>query len=259
MIVSPLVNRPRATDLRLGHGSRGALLLHGFTGAPGELRSIAESLAETGWQVCAPLLPGHGTTMSDLNNTKASDWLDKANSEFDILRRATGKPVAIVGFSMGGLLALELAGSRTHEVGPVALMSSPLYFTTFMGRFVLPFLVRSGLARLITSLPKTPAALPEETARERFVYDGWPVRACGEFARVMRQARRSLSSIESPLLGLYGANDTTAPPANLSIIESECTASLDKHIFENSGHVLPLDIERDSVRQKVLEFLTRHG
>ena len=44
-----------------GGGPHGALVLHGFTGSPVSMRPLAEDLAEAGFAVEMPRLPGHGT------------------------------------------------------------------------------------------------------------------------------------------------------------------------------------------------------
>ena len=55
--------RPDLTDGR----KIGVLVSHGFTGSPASMRPWAESLAERGYAVELPLLPGHGTRWQELN------------------------------------------------------------------------------------------------------------------------------------------------------------------------------------------------
>ena len=50
--------------------ARGALVLHGFTGNPQSMRGIALALADAGFTVEMPLLPGHGTDISDMVPTR---------------------------------------------------------------------------------------------------------------------------------------------------------------------------------------------
>ena len=40
-------------------GSEGVLLIHGYTGAPGEMRLLGEFLHSRGYTVLGVLLPGH--------------------------------------------------------------------------------------------------------------------------------------------------------------------------------------------------------
>ena len=86
------------------------LCLHGITGTPYEVRPIAEALARAGCSVESPMLAGHGHTLRELAVTQWPDWLASAEAAMDALAVRTGeRRLAIVGFSMGGLLALRLA------------------------------------------------------------------------------------------------------------------------------------------------------
>ena len=95
------------------------LCLHGFTGTPYEVAPLARALATAGFAVSAPLLEGHGENAAALAATRWQDWLASAEEAFDRLRAgAGGGPVAIAGFSMGGLLALRLARRRPGASRP---------------------------------------------------------------------------------------------------------------------------------------------
>src|SRR3546814_4504262 len=49
-----------------GGGPHGALVLHGFTGTPVSMRPLADGLADAGFAVEMPRLPGHGTHVDDM-------------------------------------------------------------------------------------------------------------------------------------------------------------------------------------------------
>jgi carboxylesterase len=72
---------------------------------------LAEGLAERGFAVSAPLLPGHGETVEAFAATGFPDWLAAARDE---LRALAGRcrATAVVGLSMGGALALTLAAEE---------------------------------------------------------------------------------------------------------------------------------------------------
>ena len=57
-------------------GPVGVLLVHGFTGSPPEMRLIGDHLHQRGFTVSGPLLPGHGTTVEDMNRCRWTDWTD---------------------------------------------------------------------------------------------------------------------------------------------------------------------------------------
>jgi carboxylesterase len=59
---------PSSRDAFVLPGERAqALLLHGYTGTPYEVRIVGEALAERGVGCRAPLLPGHGTVSRELS------------------------------------------------------------------------------------------------------------------------------------------------------------------------------------------------
>ena len=69
----------------LDGGPIGALLVHGFTGAPTEMRPIGERLASHGWTVSGPLLPGHGTRVEEMNACSYVDWIEHVTGAYEEL------------------------------------------------------------------------------------------------------------------------------------------------------------------------------
>ena len=67
--------------------TRGALVLHGFTGNPQSMRGLALALADAGFTVEMPLLPGHGTVIEDMLDTRWSRLVRRSRSG---LHRAGG-------------------------------------------------------------------------------------------------------------------------------------------------------------------------
>ena len=57
-----------------GGGDTGILLLHGFSGTPREMSRLGGYLQQRGLTVSAPLLPGHGSTLDEMNQYKWQDW-----------------------------------------------------------------------------------------------------------------------------------------------------------------------------------------
>ncbi|HWU87850.1 MAG TPA: alpha/beta fold hydrolase, partial [Kofleriaceae bacterium] len=86
-----------------GDDDLGVVLVHGFTGTPFEIRPLGELLHRDGFTVHAPLLPGHGTSIDDLDRTTWRDWADAVERAADAMGRRCAR-VAVVGQSLGGLL-----------------------------------------------------------------------------------------------------------------------------------------------------------
>jgi carboxylesterase len=103
-------------------GRIGVLLCHGFTGSPQSLRPWAEALAERGFSVELPLLPGHGTTWQHMNRTSWPQWYREVERALATLRTRCDVVVA-AGLSMGGALALRLAEQHPDQVTALVLVN----------------------------------------------------------------------------------------------------------------------------------------
>ncbi|MGH9277490.1 MAG: alpha/beta hydrolase, partial [Acidimicrobiales bacterium] len=98
-------------------GKPRALIVHGLTGSPHSVQGLGDALADAGFDARVPLLPGHGTSLDDLETTGWTDWLEAVRDEYDAAL-AGGEPVVLVGLSMGGSLVCRVAA----DANPAALV-----------------------------------------------------------------------------------------------------------------------------------------
>ena len=108
-------------------GPHGVLVLHGFTGNPQSMRTLAEAVAEAGFAVEMPLLPGHGTSVEDMIETGWDDWSTAAEAAYARISGRADK-VVVAGLSMGGALTGWLGGRHPEAAGLVfinALATEP--------------------------------------------------------------------------------------------------------------------------------------
>ena len=110
------------TAFRHDGGDVGVLLIHGFTGMPGSLRPWADHLADEGYTVRLPLLPGHGTRWQDANRTTFDDWLGAVTGALQDLT-APCRAVVVGGLSMGGTLTLRLAELYPDAIAGIMLVN----------------------------------------------------------------------------------------------------------------------------------------
>lgn len=118
-----------------GQVAGAALMLHGFTGTPRELRALGLALAEAGIAARGPLLPGFGEQIGRLNQTRAADWLATARAAWAEAAAGVG-PAVLVGFSMGGALALHLAATSPRPPDRLILLAPLWRFADPRARFL---------------------------------------------------------------------------------------------------------------------------
>src|SRR5689334_2690073 len=80
----------------------GCLLVHGFTGAPKEMRKMGEYLHAQGFSVLGVRLAGHATRPEDMIRNNYADWLASVEDGFDLLSGAA-QHIYLMGLSMGGV------------------------------------------------------------------------------------------------------------------------------------------------------------
>jgi pimeloyl-ACP methyl ester carboxylesterase len=108
----------------------GVLLLHGMSDSPYSLRALGEAFNRQGYAVVGLRLPGNGTAPSGL---KYANWEDMAGAVRiamdELAAEVGGGPVHIVGYSIGGALALNFAldslDGRSAPVPTSLILVSP--------------------------------------------------------------------------------------------------------------------------------------
>ncbi len=217
-------NTAEHQPFRIGDGACGALLIHGFPGTPAEVRPLGEMLAELGWQVRAPLLPGFGADIANLNQRRRSDWIESAAREWEALH-ASSETRLLLGYSMGAAVAMHLAAKLQPER---LVLISPFWRAPWLVHALVP------LARLLvpnlrlfkkadfndprlrqmfaTIVPDADLDDPgvQEYIRTRFTL---PLAAMQEVLRLGSGAYRLAKMIHSPTLILQGTGDPIVRPA----------------------------------------------
>lgn len=226
--------------------------VHGFTGTPYEMRYLGERLADGGFHVRGVLLPGHGTSPEDLDRTTWHDWTGAVEAAFDELRTDFER-VAVVGQSLGGLLALHLA-SRRPEVAAVATLAAPLWLDGLAAKVAR--WAASGALSWIKSVPKLYGSdvRDRQVRRDNPGYRAIPLKALGQLATFMQVTSDALDQITQPVLVVHAKHDHTAPVACAAEIARRTHARRTK-LLERSYHLIANDVEKDIVAEEVRSFL----
>jgi carboxylesterase len=249
---------PPAEAFALGDGPDVCLLLHGFTGSPAEVRPLGEALARAGIRSLGPLLPGHGTNPEDLFTTTHAELVQAAESALLGLRGS--RRVFLCGLSAGALLAIHLASRSWLREGlpdltAMALLAPAVEFSgatwlyaEVLGRLpALPVLLSKG-ARDISEV--------DDREREATAYSAVPMRWGRELRELSAAAQKLAPRVRIPTIILQGGKDRTVSVAGARKL-SRMLGTVHQpevRLFPGSGHVLPLDRDRDAVCAQVVQF-----
>jgi carboxylesterase len=228
------------------------LVCHGFTAQPKTVEYIAPFLERAGLPYAIPTLRGHGTVYTDLEHVRWQDWLEDALAAYDRLAAQHAR-VAVVGHSMGGLVAAHVAALR--PVDSVTLVAIALKFTNPLSVIVnllAPFVKVWKVAE--TQL--WDANLLEIVKRDPVTYDRFPTRAFAQLWAMAGRTPAMLPRVKARALVIHSLRDETIPPSAADLAFDRL-GSVQKRIrwFENSRHEMFWDGERDALCQHIVEFI----
>jgi len=229
----------------------GCLLIHGFTGAPTEMRPLGEYLAGFGYSILGIRLAGHGTKIEDLNRMHWQDWSASVLDGWHLLESTT-KNIFLIGLSMGGALALYHA-SFLPAAGVVSL-SAPYQIQADPRRTFLPL-----LSNFIPYVNKERSDWQDKNAvKDHFSYAQYPSKAILQLDLLLESLREALPKINIPALLMHSIKDKGVTPKNMDLIYKALgTPEYQKQTIwlENSGHVITRDLDKEIVFRSVQSFI----
>jgi carboxylesterase len=235
-------------EIRIDHGAdRAVLLLHGLYRSPADFQRLAPRLEAAGFDVYAPLLPGHGRKPDDLDGAWADDYRKAARKGFDELAAKHAR-VAVVGGSMSSALALLLAAERK----PAAMvLASP-----YLGHLATPSWCPVQVDSLVGPLSRIARRVfVDEDLRGRgySVQSLHALRQCRDLARGVDAAAKDVAC---PTLVIVGMRDVVVPPqftidwASTHLGDRATTTRL-----EASGHDIYFDVEGEAAVEATARFV----
>lgn len=245
--------------LLLGDRSKPAcLLIHGFTGAPKEMRWMGESLNQQGFTCLGIRLTGHATDPEDMIRSRYTDWIASVEDGYHLLRGITDR-IFLAGLSMGGVLSL-LMSTRLKVRGVVAMSTLYKLPNDPRLRYV------EWISRIMKYVPKSdeePGSgwVDKEAWKDHVSYPENPVYSIGELNRLLGEMRAALPEVSVPVLLIHSRDDRYVIPENLEWIYADLKNVSDKTklYITGSGHVVTRDAARHQIFEAAAEFIQRVG
>ncbi len=251
-----------------GGREKGVLLIHGLTGAPGEMRLVGKALNQAGFTVYAPVLAGHCQTASALEATTYEDWIDSLRGPLYWLKREV-RHVYTAGICLGGALGLMLAFQEGSKVEKSVIYSPTLKYDgwnqgmlTRLGvNLIQPLIWVRPLHRL--NFPeRSPYGIKDERMR-RFMTESasmkgilrsFPVLALYQNLRLNQALKAALPRMNVPTLLLHARDDDISHPRNAEKIKRLHGGECELRYLDDSYHMIHVDNEREAVVRMTAEF-----
>lgn len=244
----------------------GALLIHGFMGSPKELRPLGRALAAVGIDAHGVLLPGFGAGVAGLGTVRAADWIGAASAVWEDLAGRYRRTV-LLGFSMGGAVALHVAARRPPDR---LILVAPLFRLADRRAAVLPLLryvkkefmpyehadfsreqVRWDFQHLDAAIDLDDRDVQARIRREAVI----PTSALAELWSLSRAAGRVGRRAVAPTLVIQGAEDRIVRAADTRRLLAHLGGVLTYREIA-ADHMLPFDDRTwwSTVRDEILAF-----
>jgi carboxylesterase len=214
------------------------------------MRPLATVIANAGFSVLLPRLPGHGTSVEDMKTTTWADWSAAALAAYDELRAKTDR-VAVVGLSMGGGLTAFVNEHRTDVTGNVFI--NPLVKP-------LPQELRDGLQALIDEGVDELESIGSDIKKADTLeasYNATPLSCVQSLFVGIDDVHAHLAKISAPSLLLSSREDHVVSSDNGDDLMAMVSGPIERIWLEDSYHVATMDNDASLVEAETLAFLIR--
>ena len=257
----------------------GALLIHGLTGNPTEMKVVSRFLEDKGYATATPLLPGHGGGHEELLAATAEDWLQGLRTEFNKAQEEW-EEVFVVGLCASSVLAALLAAEDTRVRG-IVLLSSHYGMVNpeiSLRQKLLPigFLLPRSLRKRFYWTEKPPYGIKDKRMQDiitaaieaeksnRETKDHGTFRtylqSLYEMERLVGQLKKKVHNVKCPALLIHSVEDTWFTIEN-SIKLCEDLGSEDKSVLliNNCNHVMTVDLRKFEVARQIESFIDKYS
>ncbi len=228
-------------------GKRAVLLLHGFTGNSADVRMLGRFLEKKGYTCHAPHYKGHGVPPEELVTTGPSDWWKDVMMGYDFLRSKGHHEIAVAGLSLGGVFSLKLG--YTVPIKGIVPMCAPMYIKS-------EEVMYEGVLQYARDYKKYEGKTPEEIELEMNKFIKTPMSTLKALQDLIADVRNHVDLIYAPTFVVQARHDKMINTDSANIIY-DSIESPTKNIkwYEESGHVITLDKERNQLHEDVFHFL----
>ena len=245
---------------------KAALLIHGFTGYPGEMVRPGEDLYEKGFDVFVPRLPGHGTTGKDFIKSNKEDWIGVAEKALISLEKEY-ESVSVVGHSMGGAIVAVLLSRHSEIKSAVlccpgielsAMNEKTLKAVSFISHFV------KRMKQKWQSDPRFHMHYEDAPNDDQYLgSEYWSYAYPKQILSLMdiaKEAKEGLEKIKSPVLIIGAEKDVLTSPDSIYSIAKTIGESAETLMVKDATHYVYYDISPEAEEKAVeatVSFLSK--
>jgi acylglycerol lipase len=246
------------------------LIVHGLGEHCGRYMNVVNHFVPLGYAVYGLDHIGHGRS-EGLREVveRFTDYTDTLAVYHEMVKGwQTGKPIFLLGHSMGGLIVSDYLLNHQADVTG-AVISAPLVkvsdnisqATIVMGKILSALAPKMGLLALDTNGVSRDPDVVKAYVRDPLVFQGkTPARLAAELLKAMLRVTAEADKITLPFIVLQGSEDKLVDPGGAQILYDKA-GSKDKaiKIYEGLYHEVFNEPERASVLKDAETWLAAHA
>ncbi|MGG3737401.1 alpha/beta hydrolase [Aeribacillus pallidus] len=230
-------------------GPRAVLLLHGFTGSSADVRMLGRFLEKKGYTCHAPQYKGHGVPPEELVHTGPEDWWQDVMEGYEFLKSKGYEEIAVAGLSLGGVFSLKLG--YTVPVKGIIPMCAPMYIKS-------EEVMYEGVLAYAREYKKFEGKSPEQIEQEMEEFKKTPMKTLKALQQLIADVRQNVDMIYAPTFVVQARHDNMINTDSANIIYNEVESDVKElKWYEESGHVITLDKEKEQLHEDIYQFLER--
>ncbi|KAB2329047.1 carboxylesterase [Cytobacillus depressus] len=232
-----------------GNGKRAVLLLHGFTGNTADVRMLGRFLEGKGYTCHAPLYKGHGVPPEELVHTGPEDWWKNVMDGYEFLKKKGHNEIAVAGLSLGGVFSMKLG--YTVPIKGIVTMCAPMYIKS-------EEVMYEGILQYAREYKRLEGKTEEAIEQEMADFRKTPMKTLKALQNLISDVRNNVDMVYSPTFVAQARHDHMINTDSANIIYNAVENDLKElKWYEESGHVITLDKEKDLLHEDVYRFLEK--
>ncbi|WXR62562.1 alpha/beta fold hydrolase [Peptostreptococcaceae bacterium AGR-M142] len=220
----------------------GVLLIHGFGGNIDEIKYLDDYLSNEGYNTLAVKLRGHTGSKHHLKNTNYKDWIDSVHEGFLKLKEENEK-IIVIGFSMGGLLAIDLYSKNKDCIDKIITINTPIYIWN------IKIIVRNILLDIKNKSKRHISKYLKGGSR-------YPLKALYNFNIFLLKTKEIIKHIDCEILITQATRDEIVNAKSAKYIFDRVSSEQKQlKYYNDSEHVILNSISKQNLSKDILEFI----
>lgn len=221
------------------------MFIHGFMGSVEEFNNIDSVMKDYGYKTHSFYMSGHGSNKNKKPNRK--NWLNDCEENIEYLIEQGHQKIIIIGHSMGGIMAINLALKYEAFIQKIILFSPAIEY----------LLRNNGNVEVISNL-KEMIKIFEQLDFKKDILKGekLPLSSFQEFRLLAKEHRNDIYDVKCPIMILQAEEDHIIPAQKIKEIYDELTITDKKFILiEKGSHWCIRKKLGDNIYKEIIKFI----